>query len=341
MTLEAFAKELEKKLQSAKKIAILTHHNPDGDAMGSSLGLSQILRKQRKDTRVIVPNDFPKFLKWLPDAQYVINAEYKNRQAKDFIAEADLIFCLDFNTADRIEKLESTLENSSSYKVLIDHHQQPQTFDLMYSDISQPATCQMVYKLIQELRWQDMMDQEIASCLYTGLITDTGNFKYRNTTAETHTIAGELLSYGIEIDTINSHIYDSNSKGRLELLGIVLSRIEVMDPEPCSFLYITKNELMSKSYQKGDTEGFVNYGLSIEGIKMTVFLAEDIQNNIVKLSFRSKNEVDMSRICREYFNGGGHLNAAGGRSEASIHDTLAEIKKIIQKDQTLRTQLGL
>ncbi len=341
MTVDNFAIAFQNQLDTSRKIAILTHHNPDGDAIGSSLGLSQMLRKKGKDTRVIVPNDFPKFLKWMPDAEYVLNAEYKNRQAKQFIAEADLICCLDFNTTDRIEKLQKSLEESKAFKVLIDHHREPQAFDLMYSDTSQPATCQMVYKVFEAMNWMDEVDTPIASCLYTGIITDTGNFKYRNTTAETHRIAGELMKEGIEIDTINGHIYDSNSKARLELLGIVLSRIEVMESAPCSFLYVTKDELTNKGYQKGDTEGFVNYGLSIDQVQMTVFLAEDIQSNIVKLSFRSVGEVDVSRVCRDYFEGGGHLNAAGGRSEATMHDTIVEIKKIIENDEILRNQLGV
>ncbi len=340
MKLPQFASELSRIFQDKRKMALLTHYNPDGDAMGSSLALSQMLRKMDKDARVIVPNDFPKFLKWMPDAQYVINAEFKNRQAKQFIEEADLIFCLDFNSADRIEKLEKPLSKSKAPKVLIDHHQEPQQFDLMYSDTSQPATCQMVYKVFSAMGWESQIDKDIASCIYTGIITDTGNFKYRNTTSETHEIAAQLMQHKIEIDTINSEIFDNNSLGRLVLLGTVVKRVEVSPAKKTSFLYVTKQELMEVGYQKGDTEGFVNYGLSIEGIEMTVFLSEDIQKDFVKMSFRSKGDVDVSRICREYFNGGGHINAAGGRSDASIHDTIAEIKKILEKDAILNQQLS-
>ncbi len=339
MNLEHFASELQQLVEKSKKIAILTHYNPDGDAMGSSLGLSQMLRKIGKDTRVIVPNDFPKFLKWMPDANYVLNAEFKNRQAKEWVDEADLIFCLDFNSSDRIEKMKTSLENAKAPKVLIDHHQQPETFDLMYSDTQQPATCQMIYHVFEAMNWIDKMDANIAQCLYTGLITDTGNFKYRNTTSDTHRVAGELMEYDIEIDTINSHIYDSNSVGRLQLLGMVIRRIRVEPEAYTSFLYVTKEELTEVGFQKGDTEGFVNYGLSVEGVKMTVFLAEDIQKNFVKLSFRSKGNVDVSRITRTYFEGGGHINAAGGKSNLSILETIDKINTIIREDQELQTQL--
>ena len=342
MNLTQIIPQLKEIIEKHEKFVILTHHNPDGDAIGSSLALYHMLKKiGKKEVEVIVPNDFPLFLKWLPEANKIWNAEFKSIQAKDFIHHADVIFCLDFNTSSRIEKLEKLLLESSATKVLIDHHQEPDAFDWMYSDVSQPATCQMIFKVFEELNILEKIDKDIATCIYTGMITDTGNFKYRNTTSETHRIAAFLLDQGIEIDVINSHVFDSNSKARLHLLGLVLSRIEVFPEYSFSYLYITRKELQECGFQKGDTEGFVNYGLSIEGIKLTVFLSEDLQKDIVKMSFRSVGNIDVNRLSRTYFNGGGHLNASGGRSEVSIEDTIAQLKKIIATDEKLLEEISV
>ena len=342
MNLTQIIPQLKEIIEKHEKFVILTHHNPDGDAIGSSLALYHMLKKiGKKEVEVIVPNDFPLFLKWLPEANKIWNAEFKSIQAKDFIHHADVIFCLDFNTSSRIEKLEKLLLESSATKVLIDHHQEPDAFDWMYSDVSQPATCQMIFKVFEELNILEKIDKDIATCIYTGMITDTGNFKYRNTTSETHRIAAFLLDQGIEIDVINSHVFDSNSKARLHLLGLVLSRIEVFPEYSFSYLYITRKELQECGFQKGDTEGFVNYGFSIQGIKLTVFLSEDLQKDIVKMSFRSVGNIDVNRLSRTYFNGGGHLNASGGRSEVSIEDTIAQLKKIIATDEKLLEEISV
>jgi phosphoesterase RecJ-like protein len=324
--------EIKQLLKTKKNILILTHQNPDGDAIGSSLGLHHFLDKLGVKSTIIVPNEFPKFLKWLPDAKNIIIGEYRVKFTEIAFKDADLIFCLDFNTGSRINHLESKLTGSRAVKILIDHHQKPDSFDYVYSDTSQPATCQMIYKFIEALGEDSKIDENIAYCLYTGILTDTGSFRFRNTTAETHKIVATLIEKGVYPDIVASHVLDSNTPGRLKLLGSVLDSVELFPEKKTAILFLTKKQLLRFGYQKGDTEGFVNYGLSIIGIKFVAFFMEDIQHDFIKISFRSKGEFDVNQFSRNYFNGGGHINAAGGRSELSLEGTITRFKNIIETD---------
>ncbi|OCA78624.1 exopolyphosphatase [Chryseobacterium contaminans] len=318
--------EINTLLTPENKIVILTHYNPDGDAIGSSLGLKHYLKAKGIFAEVIVPNDFPKFLKWMPEAKKVIIAEYKRKLAADMIAAADVIFCLDFNSPSRIGLLGDWLVKAQGKKILIDHHQQPEPFDFVYSDTVIPATSQMIYHFIEAMDDEKLVNQDMAECMYTGIMTDTGGFRFRSTSATTHRIIANLIEKGADPAMITSNTWDTNTVSRLHLLALVLGRIEVVNDGRVAILSLTRNELKEFGFQKGDTEGFVNYGLSIAGVKMSAFFMEDLYEDFIKISFRSKDDVDVNQFSRKYFNGGGHINAAGGKSMDSLPGTIEIFK---------------
>ncbi|MGK6343919.1 DHH family phosphoesterase [Chryseobacterium sp. DT-3] len=320
-------------LTPENKIIILTHYNPDGDAIGSSLGLKHYLGAKGIPAEVIVPNDFPKFLKWMPESKKVIIGEYKRKYAFDLISGADVIFCLDFNSPSRIGLLGEWLINSKAKKILIDHHQQPENFDFVYSDTVIPATSQMIYHFIEAMEDEKLVNLDIAECLYTGIMTDTGGFRFRSTSATTHRIIANLIEKGADPSVITSNTWDTNTVSRLHLLALVLGRIEVVNDGKVAVLSLTRNELKEFGFQKGDTEGFVNYGLSIAGVKMAAFFMEDLYDDFIKISFRSKDDVDVNQFSRKYFSGGGHINAAGGKSNESLPDTIETFKKRLEQEE--------
>lgn len=324
--------EINALLIPENKIVILTHYNPDGDAIGSSLGLKHYLQAKGIAAEIVVPNDFPKFLKWMPEARKNVVAEYKRKLAFDLVNEADVIFCLDFNSPSRIGIVGDWLVKSRAKKILIDHHQQPEEFDYVYSNTIIPATSQMIYHFIEAMKDEALVNKDIAECLYTGIMTDTGGFRFRSTSATTHRIIANLIEKGADPAVITSNTWDTNTVSRLYLLALILGRIEVVNEGTVAVLYLTRKELQEYGFQKGDTEGFVNYGLSIVGVKMSAFFMEDLYEDFIKISFRSKDDVDVNQFSRKYFNGGGHINAAGGKSNASLADTIETFKaKVLQE----------
>ncbi len=315
------------------KIAIITHYNPDGDAIGSSLGLKHYLKAKGLDAEVVVPNDFPKFLKWMPEAKKITIADYKRKKAWEMIDAADVIFILDFNASHRAGNLVAPwIERAEGVKILIDHHQQPENFDYVYSDTTIPATSQMVYHFIDEMQEKQLVNNDIAECLYTGIMTDTGGFRFRSTSSKTHHIIADLIEKGADPAMISSNTWDTNTVSRLHLLSLILSRIEVVKDGKVAILYLKRDELKEFGFEKGDTEGFVNYGLSIAGTKMSAFFMEDLYEDFIKISFRSKDEVDVNQFSRKYFNGGGHINAAGGKYFESIYETIEDFKEKIEEE---------
>ncbi|UFK98549.1 DHH family phosphoesterase [Kaistella faecalis] len=319
--------EIQKLLVPENKIVIITHYNPDGDAIGSSLGLKHFLNQKGLEADVIVPNDFPKFLKWMPDAKKIIIADYKRKVAGEAIYNADIIFILDFNASHRSGNLVGPwIEKARAKKILIDHHQQPEDFDFVYSDVKVPATSQMIYHFIDALNDAELVDQDIAECLYTGIMTDTGGFRFRSTSATTHRIVANLIEKGADPAMITSNTWDTNTVSRLHLLALILGRIEVVKDGKVAILWLKRDELKEFGFQKGDTEGFVNYGLSIMGTQVSAFFMEDLYENFIKISFRSKEDVDVNQFSRKYFNGGGHINAAGGKYMKSIEETIEDFK---------------
>ena len=326
--------EIQKLLVSQNKFVIITHYNPDGDAIGSSLGLKHFLKQKGLDAEVIVPNDFPKFLKWMPESKKIIIADYKRKQAGEAIYHADVIFILDFNASHRSGNLVGPwIEKAKAKKILIDHHQQPDQFDFVYSDVTIPATSQMVYHFIQQLNEEEKVNKEIAECLYTGIMTDTGGFRFRSTSATTHRIVADLIEKGAEPSMITSNTWDTNTVSRLHLLSLILGRIEVVKDGKVAILWLKRDELKEFGFQKGDTEGFVNYGLSIMGTQVSAFFMEDLYEDFIKISFRSKDQVDVNQFSRKYFNGGGHINAAGGKYLKSIEETIEDFKEKIEAEE--------
>lgn len=323
-----------KNLLSPKaKVVLLTHYNPDGDAIGSTLGMKHFLRNIGIESTIVVPNDFPKFLKWMPEAKKIIIADYKRKLAAETIAEADVLFILDFNASHRAgDRVGEWIEKSNATKILIDHHQQPDEFDFVYSDTTQPATAQMVFQFAKALAPETPISEEVAKCLYTGIMTDTGGFRFRSTSALTHKIIAELIEAGANPAEITSNTWDTHTISRLHLLSLVLGRIELVAENSIAILWLKRDELKKFGFEKGDTEGFVNYGLSLLGVEMSAFFMEDLYEDFIKISFRSKNAVDVNQFSRKYFNGGGHINAAGGKYFKSLEETIKDFKTIVNEN---------
>ncbi|MBS1549657.1 MAG: bifunctional oligoribonuclease/PAP phosphatase NrnA [Bacteroidetes bacterium] len=323
--------KIQQLLQPNTPVVIITHYNPDGDAIGSSLGLKHFLEANGLNPEVVVPNDFPKFLKWMPDAKKITIADYKRKKAAELIAQAEVIFILDFNAAHRSgDRVGEWLQKSKATKILIDHHQQPDTFDFVYSDTLVPATCQMVYHFIEALQKEHLVNKSIADCLYCGIMTDTGGFRFRSTSAETHRITAKLIDAGADPAFISSNTWDTSSLSRMHLLSLVLSRLELTADGKVAILSLKRSELKELGFEKGDTEGFVNYGLGIAGVQMAAFFMEDLFEDFIKISFRSKENIDCNVFSRKYFNGGGHINAAGGKYLKNLEDTIADFKEKVQ-----------
>ena len=320
MQKDSFQK-FKKLLKTSQKIAIVTHWSPDGDAMGSSLGLYLFLLKLGKKVTVIVPNAYPEFLNWLPGNKQVLNFQENEPKSTKILNSADLIFTLDFNSYKRLEKLGGILEKTTAPKILIDHHQQPDNYATLYfHDVAACSTCELIYDFIVGLGEKKLIDKKIAACLYTGLMTDTGSFRYSSVTYKTHLILSELLKTGIVPSDIHSAVYDSYSFDRLKLLGFALNeKLKLVEGYPVAYFTLTEKELEKFNYQKGDVEGLVNYPFSIKGIKVCALFNES--EGYVKISFRSKGKIDMNTFARSYFGGGGHINAAGGKSKDSLKDT--------------------
>ncbi len=315
------------------KIVIITHYNPDGDAIGSSLGLKHFLTAKGLNAEVIVPNDFPKFLKWMPESKKITIADYKRKKAAELIADADVIFILDFNASHRAGQMVGPwIERAKGKKILIDHHQQPEDFDFVYSDTTKPATSQMVYHFIEALNEEHLVNLEIAQSLYTGIMTDTGGFRFRSTSATTHRIIANLIEKGADPAMITTNTWDTNTVSRLHLLSLILGRIELVKDGKVAILYLKRKELEEFGFEKGDTEGFVNYGLSIAGTMMSAFFMEDLYEDFIKISFRSKEDVDCNSFSRKYFNGGGHINAAGGKYMKGIYETIEDFKERVEEE---------
>ncbi|APA65424.1 DHH family phosphoesterase [Maribacter sp. 1_2014MBL_MicDiv] len=321
---------LKKLLSSPKKIAIIPHKNPDGDAIGSTLALWHYLSNNGHSATIVVPNDFPKFLKWMPGAQQILNFERENSQSKTVINEADIVFTLDFNHLGRVGQMSEILESAQATFVMVDHHQEPSDYaSIMYSDVSMSSTCEMVYVLINQLGDENSITPDMANCIYTGIMTDTGSFKFAATTSNTHRVVADLMDKGAEGTEIHHRIYDTNSPSRLHLLGCALKNMVILNEYATAYITLSQEELDKYNYQKGDTEGFVNYGLTLDGIKFAVIFIENKEEGIFKISFRSVGDFSVNDFARKHFNGGGHTNAAGGRSEDNIVDTIAKFTALL------------
>lgn len=334
-------KEIKELLSSPKNIVIVPHRNPDGDAIGSALAVNHYLNNKGHNATVVAPNDYPDFLKWLPGSKDVLKFDMQNRQSKAAIEEASIIFLLDFNALHRVgSDMQNTLEEFDGIFIMIDHHQEPDAIaKYLFSDTSICSTCQMVYHFLEKLDAIESIDANIATNLYTGIMTDTGSFRFPSTTSTTHRIIADLIDRGADNAKIHNNVYDTNSFGRLQLLGRALSNMVVIDKLKTAYIYLSQSELDEFGYEKGDTEGVVNYALSLQGIIFAAIFIEDVDQKIVKISLRSKGKFSVNKFARAHFNGGGHDNAAGGRSELSLDSTISNFLKILPdyKNELLRS----
>jgi len=322
--------KIKKLLASPKNIIIVPHKNPDGDAMGSTVGLFHYLKQFNHNATVISPNDYPNFLKWIPGNNQVLIHDYQTETCNNLIEKADIIFTLDFNALHRAGNMETILEKSKAVKILIDHHQSPDSYaQYIYSDVNMSSTCQMVYQFIHLLGDTHMIDSNIATCLYLGIMTDTGSFRFPCTTSNTHIIVADLIQKGANSAYIHNQVYDTNSYERLQLLGCALNNLKVIPESRTAYITLSQDELNKYNFKKGDTEGVVNYGLSLENIVFAAIFIEDKQEGIIKISLRSKGNFSVNDFSRAHFNGGGHINAAGGRSDLSLNDTVNKFITIL------------
>lgn len=325
-------------LLTPQKIVIVPHRNPDGDAMGSTLGLFHFLNKLNHQVVIVAPNEFPDFLNGIPGAMDVKIFENDTKYCTELLEEADLVFTLDFNALHRTgDMMMATLQQLHCPFAMIDHHQSPEDYAFFtYSDTSIGSTCQMVFHFIEALNLKNLIDKTIATCLYTGIVTDSGSFRYSNTTSETHRVAASLIDLGVKNAQVHNQLFDNSSYSRLQLLGKALQNLKILPDYQTSYITLTQEELDTFQYQKGETEGIVNYGLSIKNVIFTAIFIENKQEGIIKISFRSQDSFDVNQFARKYFNGGGHINAAGGKSNESLSETVDRFIKIISEEVSLK-----
>jgi bifunctional oligoribonuclease and PAP phosphatase NrnA len=328
--------EFYSRLEGRKKVVITTHQKPDADAMGSSLGLSHFLKSFGHDVTVISPTNWARWLDWMPGSKEVMDYELNKAAADKILDEADWLFCLDHNHFDRTKTMSKKLGEISCTKVLIDHHREPDEarFDFGISDTGKSSTCEMVYDFIVGSGNRDKMDIAIAECLYAGVVADTGSFRFSSTHASVHYMVAHLKELGLDHTKVHEALYDNFLENRLRFLGHVLSnRLEVNYELNTALMYVSKGELLKYGIKTGDTEGLVNYPLSIQGIKLVGLVIDRDEER--KWSFRSKGDFDCNSFARRYFNGGGHFNAAGGRDNEPLAQTIEKFKTAIKENSSL------
>jgi len=326
-------------LAQPQKIVITTHHKPDGDAMGSSLGLYNYLIQQGHHVRVITPTDYPDFLSWMPGNGEVIIYTTHTQEAAKLIADAALIFCLDFNALNRINEMGEVVRASGAYKIMIDHHLEPEDFDdYRYWDINACASAQLVYDfIVNVLNNKKLVNKDVATCLYTGIMTDSASFKLPNTTSTVHRVVADLIDAGAVNWRIHELVYNSATENRLRFLGHCLTNcLEILPEFNTAIITVDKHDIEKYAVNTGDTEGIVNYPLSISNVHLAAFIVE--RKDKIKLSLRSKGDFPANEICKLYFSGGGHRNAAGGESTAPLQEVVNKFKLILPEYKKLLIQ---
>lgn len=333
--MQTYEKELVQNLLSTpKKIAIIPHRNPDGDALGSTLGLYHVLKQLNHDVKVISPNDFPDFIAWLPGSETVEIFEKNKEVTTEFLNTSDLIFTLDFNALHRTgDLMADVLTKVKVPFIMIDHHQMPDDYALVtISDVNFGSTCELLYHFLVDLELNSLINKDAATCIYTGIVTDSGSFKFKKTTGNTHRVVADLIDLGVDNPMVHADLFSTNSYSRLQLLGRALENLKVLPQHKTAYTTISQKELYEFNFQKGDTEGIVNYGLSIKGIDFAAIFIENKDEGIIKISFRSEGNFDVNEFARKYFNGGGHINAAGGKSLVSLTETVNQFVSILAEE---------
>lgn len=323
-------------LEQPRKVVITTHQKPDADAMGSSLGLFHFLRQFGHEVTVISPTNWANFLNWMPSCKQVLDYESQTSKADAAIDAAEWIFCLDFNTLSRTRRMEERLKMAKAERILIDHHQEPQVEVFAYgiSDTGKSSTCEMVYDFIIESGYADKINDEIAQCLYAGVMTDTGSFRFPSTTASVHRMVAGLKETGLKHSIIHENLFDNFSENRFRFIGnTLLNRMEVFYEYNTALIVIPQADLIRYDIKTGDTEGLVNFPLSIKGIRLAVIIIDRGEER--KSSFRSKGNFDVNTFARQYFNGGGHFNAAGGFNKEPLEEVVAKFKAAMKENKDL------
>jgi phosphoesterase RecJ-like protein len=335
MLTSAHISEFHQKLTESKKIAVCTHYNPDGDAIGASLALQSYFTSQGFEVKCVIPNNMPDFYQWMPNADTIINAQKKFKEAKKILLEADILFLVDMNAEHRSGvDVEKILLETNAYKVLIDHHPNPTAkCNLVYSIINTTSTCENIYRFLTKITNKPFLNKEIGTCIYTGIITDTGSLSFGCNNPETYTLLAKLMEISVNGEEMHREVYDSYSESRIRLLGLSLNKLKVFPELRTSYMYLTKEEMKSNNFKDGDTEGFVNYGISLKGIIFTAFFTE--RDKRIRISFRSKGEFDVNSFAQTYFQGGGHKNAAASYHYDTLENTIKLFEEIIQNQPEL------
>ncbi len=323
-------KQIQEYFSIPRKILITTHTNPDGDAIGSSLAFYKYLISQGHEVNVIVPNDYPSFLAWIPGIKDMLIYKHDEKKCHKVSLEADTVCCLDFNSLHRMEKLVEVFKNKTWKRILIDHHPIPEVeaFDIVLSQTKVSSTSELVYDLISEISGKEAITREMAECIYVGIITDTGSYSYSCNYEKTFLATAHLVALGVDGERIHRLVYDTYSESRMRLLGYSLSeRLRVFPEFSTAYIFLTKEDLKKFKFQIGDTEGIVNYALSIDGVSLAVLFTE--KENHIRLSLRSKGNFSVNELVRLHFEGGGHRNAAGGNSTKSMEETLKQFEAIL------------
>ena len=331
--MEGLIKDLKNILSKKKRIAITTHTNPDGDAIGSSLALFLLFKKMDLDVKVITPNQHPEFLNWVPGCDEIIIYENNQKFAGEIINNSDTIFTLDFNDLKRCGNISENINPNIQNLVMIDHHQSPSNYaKIMFSNPEISSTCELVYIIADKLGLKKLIDKDIATCIYLGMMTDTGSFQYNGVNGDTHKILSFLLDKGINQSEIYNNIYNSNTLSKLKILGCAINNLSLIPNKNASYSFLTKQDLNKNDYKKGDSEGIVNYGLTMKNIDFTaIFIEDENEADLIKISFRSKNNFPCDKFAKKYFFGGGHKNAAGGKYEGNIENAILKFKSSLNE----------
>ncbi len=322
--------EIKQLISRTSKIVLIAHTNPDGDAVGSILAMYHYLTKLGKNADMLVPNKFPDFYSWLPDSDKILIYEKQHKLAQRKLKEADIIIALDFNSFSRMGALSDVVKPTLAKRILIDHHIDPEieSFDHCYSRTEVSSTAELVYEFITLMGDEELIDKKTSEAIYTGIVTDTGSFSFSCNRPQTYDITSKLVKRGVDAQKIHKLIYDTFSENRLRLLGYAISeRMIVWDEFHTALIYLTKEDLRKHNYQVGDTEGMVNYPLSMSKINMSILITE--RDNQLRLSFRSKGDFSVNSLSRKHFNGGGHKNAAGGRTHEDMETFINRLKNVL------------
>lgn len=315
-----------------KKVVVVSHTNPDGDAIGSIVAMYHYLKKLDVKVDMMVPNKFPEFYDWIPGSDKIVIYEKQTKLSQQLLKEADLVIALDFNSLQRLGTLKDIVEKVSCEKMLIDHHIDPDldSFNYAFTTVDTSSTAELVFQFICLMGHEHLIDKQIGQAIYAGIVTDTGSYSFSCNRPETYLITAKLVSLGVDAERIHKLIYDTFSENRLRLLGYAISeRMIVWSDLHTALIYLTKDDLTKYNYQVGDTEGLVNYPLSMKGINVSVLITE--KDNQLRLSFRSKGSFSVNDLSRKYFNGGGHKNAAGGRTNEDVNTLINRLKTVLNK----------